>query len=218
MLIKAYDKNYLEDVSDNLGTMLEYARGCSFDPRVFWEMFVSSKVAVEIENGNPKYLSGYSAFDYVEIIINTSPVYERKLSGKLMPADCKVEDDMCYWSGYAIARLQYASGLSFYELNKLVPIQDVFEMYHILHEADIQKFVDMALERIKRKKTETNLKAIRRASGLTQRELSERASVDLRSIQMYEQRRNDINKAQADTLHNLAKALGCKIEDLLERF
>ena len=55
MLIKAYDKNYLEDVSDNLGTMLEYARGCSFDPRVFWEMFVSSKVAVEIENGNPKY-------------------------------------------------------------------------------------------------------------------------------------------------------------------
>ena len=164
MLIKAYDKNYLEDVSDNLGTMLEYARGCSFDPRVFWEMFVSSKVAVEIENGNPKYLSGYS--DYVEIIINTSPVYERKLSGKLMPADCKVEDDMCYWSGYAVARLQYASGLSFYELNKLVPIQDVFEMYHILHEADIQKFVDMALERIKRKKTETNLKAIRRASLL----------------------------------------------------
>jgi DNA-binding transcriptional regulator YiaG len=125
---------------------------------------------------------------------------------------------MCYWSGYAVARLQYASGLSFYELNKLVPIQDVFEMYHILHEADIQKFVDMALERIKRKKTETNLKAIRRASGLTQRELSERANVDLRSIQMYEQRRNDINKAQADTLHNLAKALGCKIEDLLERF
>ena len=27
MLIKAYDKTYLEDVADNLGTMLEYAVG-----------------------------------------------------------------------------------------------------------------------------------------------------------------------------------------------
>ena len=33
---------------------------------------------------------------------------------------------------------------------------------------------------------------------------------------MYEQRRNDINKAQADTLLKLSKTLHCKIEDLFE--
>lgn len=38
----------------------------------------------------------------------------------------------------------------------------------------------------------------------------------IRSIQMYEQRNNDINKAQVDILFRLSKTLGCKIEDLLE--
>lgn len=33
---------------------------------------------------------------------------------------------------------------------------------------------------------------------------------------MYEQRHNDINKAQAETLHRLSIVLGCNIEDLLE--
>ena len=33
---------------------------------------------------------------------------------------------------------------------------------------------------------------------------------------MYEQRNNDINKAQVDILLKLSKTLGCNIEDLLE--
>jgi hypothetical protein len=35
-------------------------------------------------------------------------------------------------------------------------------------------------------------------------------------IQLYEQKQNNINKAQVITLHCLAMALGCRIEDLLE--
>ena len=216
MLIKPYDRSYLEDVADNLGSMLEYAVGCEYNPIVVWEMFVSSKVAMEIENGNPKYLSGYSALDYLNIVIDTSPVYERKLSGMLISSDYKVENDMYYWAGSAIARFQYESSLSFYNINKFFPIQEVLNLYHTLHEADMQKFIDIATARVKREKPETNLKIIRRASGLTQQQLAERAQVELRSIQMYEQRRNDINKAQVDTLYKLARILGCKIEDLLE--
>ena len=44
----------------------------------------------------------------------------------------------------------------------------------------------------------------------------EMSGVSLRSIQMYEQRNKDINKAQAESLYCLAKALGCTMEDLLE--
>lgn len=216
MLIKSYDKTYLEDVSDNLGLMLEYAVACGYDPIVIWEMFVSSKVAMEIEKGNPKYLSGYSAKDYLAIVVNTSPAYERMLSDKIMSGDYAIKNDMYYWAGSAIARFQYESGLSFFNINKYMPIQTVLDMYETLHEADIQKFIDLATDRVKREKPETNLKIIRRASGMTQQELSERSLVDLRSIQMYEQRRNDINKAQVDTLYKLARTLGCKIEDLLE--
>lgn len=209
MLIKAYSKSYLEDVSDKLGAMLEYAVGNGFSPKVFWEMFVSSKVASEIERGNPKYLAGCSPFEYANIVVERS-------FGKTISPDKIAIDDSSYWAGYSLANLQYETGFSFYELNKWMPIQEVLDMYGIMHEADIRKFIDLATSIIKKRKTQINLKTLRLASGLTQRELSLRANVDLRSIQMYEQGRNDINKAQGETLHNLAKALGCRIEDLLE--
>ena len=64
--------------------------------------------------------------------------------------------------------------------------------------------------------SETKLKRIRLIYGCSQRELAEMSGVSLRSIQMYEQRNKDINKAQAESLYCLAKALGCTMEDLLE--
>lgn len=63
---------------------------------------------------------------------------------------------------------------------------------------------------------ETNLKRIRKIYGCSQKKLAEMSGVSLRSIQMYEQRNKDINKAQSESLYRLAKALGCKMEDLLE--
>ena len=63
---------------------------------------------------------------------------------------------------------------------------------------------------------DTNLKRIRTIYGCSQKKLAEMSGVSLRSIQMYEQRNKDINKAQSESLYRLAKALGCKMEDLLE--
>jgi transcriptional regulator with XRE-family HTH domain len=63
---------------------------------------------------------------------------------------------------------------------------------------------------------QTNLKRIRESAGLTQSQLAEQAAVSLRSIQMYEQRNKDINKAQAITLAKIARVLNCAIEDTLE--
>jgi hypothetical protein len=34
---------------------------------------------------------------------------------------------------------------------------------------------------------------------------------------MYEQRQKDINKAQVQTVMRMARVLGCRMEDLLER-
>ena len=90
-------------------------------------------------------------------------------------------------------------------------------MYHTLHEADISKFAEIADERIRMYYKDTNLKRIRTAYGCTQAGLAEQSGVTLRSIQMYEQRHKDINKASAETLYRIAKALGCSIEDLLEK-
>jgi len=65
--------------------------------------------------------------------------------------------------------------------------------------------------------SETKLKKVREAAGLSQSELAKKSGVSLRSIQMYEQRQNNIDKAQGHTLYKLSVALGCDIEDLLER-
>ena len=90
-------------------------------------------------------------------------------------------------------------------------------MYYTLHEADITKFVDIVNDRMREIFSETNLKRIRMAYGCTQAELAQMADVSLRSIQMYEQRNKDINKASVDTVYRLAKALGCTMEDLIEK-
>jgi transcriptional regulator with XRE-family HTH domain len=63
----------------------------------------------------------------------------------------------------------------------------------------------------------SNLKTIRMNNNLSQSQLADKAGVNLRMLQYYEQGIKDINKAQAITLHKLAQALDCTIEDLLEK-
>lgn len=62
----------------------------------------------------------------------------------------------------------------------------------------------------------SKLKEARERAGLTQKKLSERSGVNLRTIQDYEQERKSINKAQGLSLYRLADALNVTIEELLE--
>jgi transcriptional regulator with XRE-family HTH domain len=62
----------------------------------------------------------------------------------------------------------------------------------------------------------SNLKRLREESGLSQNKLAEISGVSIRMIQHYEQGVKDINKAQGITLYKIAKALNCKMDDLLE--
>jgi DNA-binding XRE family transcriptional regulator len=204
MAIKSYSDSYLPYVAKNLGTMFEHAVDNGKNPIIFWNIFVNSFVAKQIEKGNPKYLS-CSALDYLAEILNEK-----------INQNQNIEMDKYYWAGWALAQLQHKTEYSFYKINNLLPIEQVLNLYHTLHEADITKFFDVADDYFSKAKVITNLKKVRQAAGLSQTELARLAEVDLRSIQMYEQRRNDINKAQAETLYKLAKVLGCNIEDLLE--
>lgn len=62
----------------------------------------------------------------------------------------------------------------------------------------------------------SNLKRIREESGLSQNKLAEKSGVSPRMVKYYEQGVKDINNAQGITLYKIAKALNCKIDDLLE--
>lgn len=205
MVIQTYNKLYLPYVAENLGTMFEHAVSIGINPTIFWNTFINSNLAKQIEKGNPKYLA-CSALDYL------NEIYEGK---KIIPNQENINKDKYYWAGWVLAQLQYEKGYSFYKINNYLPIEEVLRLYQTLHEADITKFFDVADTYFKKSEI-TNLKKIRQARGLSQNELSKLADVELRSIQMYEQRRNNINKAQVETIYKLATVLGCNIEDLLE--
>lgn len=63
--------------------------------------------------------------------------------------------------------------------------------------------------------TGKNLRYMRQCAGMTQKELAEKAIINIRTLQNYEQGQNDISKASINKLVRLALALECKIDDLL---
>ncbi len=205
MVIQSYSSLYLPYVAENLGVMFEHAVDIGINPVIFWNTFINSNVAKQIERGNPKYLT-CSALDYL------NEIYGDK---RTIPTKEDISKDKYYWAGWILAQFQHAKGYSFYKINNSLPIEEVLNLYPTLHEADATKFFDVASAYFKKQEI-PNLKKVRQARGLSQSELAKLADVELRSIQMYEQRRNNINKAQAETLYKLSHVLGCNIEDLLE--
>ena len=65
-------------------------------------------------------------------------------------------------------------------------------------------------------RAETYLKKLRQRAGLSQSVLAEETGIPVKTIQQYEQRRKDINKAQVEYVIRLSKALCCEPQDILE--
>lgn len=212
-MIHAYQEIYLNKAQSILGDAFEYAvNACDIPGDQFIKLFLASSVCRRMENGEPAYIAGKSGIEIAaEVALETMG---KELTQE--PAE-KFGRSKEYWIGWAVAYYQWHSGRKFSEIFRAVTYDDLQQMYYTLHEADITKFVDIVEERIRLVYPDTNLKRIRTAYGCTQAELAERSEVSLRSIQMYEQRNKDINKASVETVYRLAKTLGCNVEDLIEK-
>jgi len=209
----AYQEIYLSKAQSVLGDAFDYAvNTCDIPGSDFVKLFIASSVSKRMENGEPAYLSGKSGIEIVREIVAETKGQELQIE-----AQDSFGRSREYWIGWAVAYYQWHSGRKYRDIFKVISFEDLQKMYYTLHEADITKFVDIVDSKIKEYFPETNLKRIRTAYGFTQAELAERSGVSLRSIQMYEQRNKNINKASADTLYRFAKALGCTMEDLIER-
>ena len=213
MTIRAYQEIYLSNAQAVLGDAFDYAVNvCRISGKDFVKLFLVSSFSSRMERGEPAIISGKSGIELVqEILLETKG---QSFSHKPYESLCRSKE---YWIGWAIAYYQWESDMHYSDIFKLVSYEDLERMYHTLHEADISKFVDIMNSKVLETFPDTNLKRIRQLYGCTQSELAARAGVSLRSIQMYEQRNKNINKASADTVYRLAKVLGCTIEDLLER-
>ena len=209
----AYQEIYLSKAQSILGDAFDYAINiCIIPGDSFVKLFVASTISRRMENGEPDYLAGKSGIEVaMDILVETTGK-----APEALPQD-HYGRSREYWIGWAVAYYQWFSGRRYSDIFKAVTFEDLQKMYYTLHEADITKFAGLMDARMREFFTDTNLKRIRTTYGCTQAELAKRSQVSLRSIQMYEQRNKDINKASAETVLRLSRVLGCTMEDLLEK-
>lgn len=213
MMTHAYQEIYLSRAQSALGDAFDYAvNTCGIPGNDFVKLFLASSVSRRMENGEPACLAGKSGIEIVMEILCETKGQEIEIE----PQEQFVRTRE-YWIGWAVAYYQWYSCRKYSDFFKIISFEDLQRMYYTLHEADITKFVEIVDARMQEYFSETALKRIRMTYGFTQAELSKRSGVSLRSIQMYEQRNKNINKASVDTMYRLAKVLGCTIEDLMEK-
>ena len=209
----AYDKCYLDKARTALGRMLDFAvYELHYELEKFWNLFLMSGVAVRFEIGDFTVLVGKSGIELAYEVLEQAGIPIERISPRYT-ADRSEE----YWTGWALAYFQWESALSFSEITKYIPVTQICTLYHPYHEMDIRQFCDEMRRLYRIAKSETNLKLLRKAAGLSQQGLAELSGVSVRTIQQYEQRQKNINKANANHLFMLSRALSCDISFLLEK-
>lgn len=212
-MMPAYHHVYLADAETCLAGAYDFAVcDCQVSGDVFGHAFVQSGLAGQFERGNPSVVAGMSgvelareALSYCGLLDDDpEPRYGRGLSPE-------------YWAGQMLAHYQWSRGCRFADLFMRVPFERLVGLYLPLHEADITVFVD-EFDTLLAEATppQTNLARLRTLHRLSQSQLARSSGVGLKSIQAYEQRVNSLNKASGATLQQLATALDCPIESLLE--
>ncbi len=213
MMIHAYPEMYVSKAQDRLGDAFDYAiNSCNIAGEDFMQMFACSSVSRRMAKADPKYIPGKSGIEIALDVIE-------EVTGKALHIEPKVSyaRSMEYWMGWALAYYQWWSDRQYKEIFQVVSYKNLQKMYYTLHEANVTKFADIMERLMHEYFAETNLKRFRGYAGMTQAELANQSGVSLRSIQMYEQRHKDINKASVETVYRLAKVFNCAVEDLLER-
>ena len=208
-----YKERYVTKAQRLIGDAFDYAVNVLKIPLTeFASLFSLSHACVSIEHGDLNYILGKSGVELaIEIIEQTLKTKVKVLNHKNYVKSCE------YWIGWAIAYYQWWTDIKFQDLFSYVTADNLAAMYKTLHEADITKFVETMDILTAKQRSAVHLKQLRKLSGLTQKELAEESGVSLRSIQMYEQQNKDINKASANTIYCLSKALGCSMEDLYQK-
>jgi len=208
-MTNAYDRNYLERARASLGRMLDYAvYDLKYELPVFWDMFLASPVSRQFERGEVSVLAGKSGVELALTVTGKEKSYAE-------PFYSEGRSEL-YWLGWALAYYQWKTCLSFSQITEFIPVDEIRMMYSPYHEMDIRQLCDKLSEIYAERKQQTNLKRRRLAVGLSQSQLAKVSGIPVRTIQQYEQGQKDINKARAEYVIALSRALYCEPGLLLE--
>ena len=212
--MRAYNESYLPGAMQALATMMDCGiNRCGFTPEMFYQMFLTSGVAEQFEKGNPRYVAGLSGAELADCVMKAA-------MGKAHPSN---DGTYCvspeYWAGWVLSYYQWKSGRSFrFIQNNGLDIGKVIALYHPLHEADLDKFYDVADSIIRNHITSSPnaLKKARENVGLTQKQLAGISGVSLRMIRAYEQNQQPMEDANYSTVTRLAAALHINASELMK--
>lgn len=213
METKAYAEFSLADAKRHLGHCTDYLiNDCGLQADRVGEIYAASAVMRAFGRGEPGALSGLSGAEL------GMRLYREYTNVDLVPAYCPKPNGRTreYWAGWALAQLQWHLARPFKWIFSRMRLSDILAKYGVYHEMDITRFVEDVGAELEKTVLEPNLRRIRRAVGLSQSQLARLSGVNVRNIQLYEQRVQDINHATATTLARIARVLSCSIEDLME--
>lgn len=210
MVTNAYSELFVNDAMETLGEAFEYAiNNLKIRGQEFLDLFSLGRIGEAFSKGEIRYIMGMSGIELANTALKEySIVIEKK------DYDLSINYPPEYWCGWILAYYQWYSGKTFSQIQRKISFQNLMNLYGVLHEADVSKAVQV-LNRFFEDES-TNLAKARVEAGLSQSELAKASGVSLRSIQMYEQKNSNINNAQYNRLCAIAKALNCKIEDIVE--
>lgn len=211
-MICAYDELYLDKARTALARMFDFAvYDLKYQLSEFFQIFAHSQTARQFERGEASVVVGRSGVELTYIVTEGEHPYEIDVEPRFTANRSRE-----YWLGWALAYYQWRMNLSFLEIEKYLKIDELLELYSPYHEMDIRHFVERVNELYLEAKRDTNLKLRRMEAGFTQKELAEQTGIPVRTIQQYEQRQKNINKASAEYVLALSKVLVCEPERLLE--
>ncbi len=196
-----------------MGEALDYAlRSCEFDFRTFMDMFITGGFAARFESGDVSVILGMSGSEMVVRAIDAAG-FRIKYPRAITEYEGFSYE---YWCGMELAHFQWYSGRSFKDIMDLADMDGFFGRVYEYSEMDEPERERLFDEVINGFDEPVRLQTARKRRGLLQKELAEMSGVNLRTLQQYEIRSKDINKAAASTLDSLAKVLGCLPEDIME--
>lgn len=208
----AYNELYLDDAMRNMGEAFDYAVNCcGMNADDFAALFVTTGYADLFSDGNPRVIAGISGTEMaMELITKSGLIIE------FPDAQIEYEFSKEYWGGWILTFYQWSTGRPFKDIFETVPMSKIIGMYYPLHEASEEKFVETLNEILTKNRRMVKLQRQRKNLGLSQSELARKSGINLRTLQQYETKAKDINKASVSSVRALASALGCRIEDILE--
>lgn len=235
-MITAYNKLYLNKARSSLARMLDYAvHDLHYDAESFFDLFLSSGTAAMFERGDVRIIAGMSGIELAFHVLSASGITAERTGYRYTASRSKE-----YWTGWALAQYQWERALPFAEILHAISMKEIIAVCDGYRESEIKSLSDnlswmdtltvpdhmneanynaLAIkldEMIAGLSKPTSLKQLRMQNGLSQSQLAAASGIPVRTIQQYEQRQKDINKASFETIIKLAAALSCEPSQLIE--